>query len=437
MFNRLKAHLFSGGAAGPASSGASASAGTTSTTSATPPSTTRPRYIPNLYPVGDTTIETYFRRLLSGPDTAESTSLSDLVREDVVAAAIHVARTDPSGRCVVPPADKFLPVLTRCITTVDFETAQFADEYMAEPEEAGISALQSPLLLQILVAVALKHRHKEMLRDLLKKHGENRPPSTIFEDAGCDAFRGSPFGSGVLDDPNYGKQAWLLLSDAGWAPPLTEEFDRPSLAINGIAADSDTARHTLTKMAEMSSADPAGALLHLDMLVASGLDPQPFTGYILDALVKDGTPAMVAHFLGVVTRKTYDGIPPRPKWPGMQSLLTKAAARPPNVEEEVLASDGEDPDVVDEGNAAANVSEDQKDKRNPRKERRRQRKRAERAQQGQNSEKNNGYGVLRVLVDIGGMDIHTSPGIWYKQGPDDEHPMALSRSTELPDGSFI
>lgn len=445
MFDKLKAHLFAGGAAAGTASSSGASA---STPSNAPPTTTRPRYIPNLYPVGNTTIETYFRRLLSSGtvDPKESTSLGDLVREDVVAAAIHVARHADGS--VVPPADKFLPVLTRCITGIDYETVQFADEYMAEPEEAGVSALQLPLLLQILVAVALKHRNKEMLRDLLKKHGSNRPqPSTIFEDAGPEAFCGSPLGAGVLDDPNYGKQAWGLLHEAGWAPLLPKEYDRHSLAIESMDTDSEAARHSLAKMAEMSSTDPAGSLLHLDMLVASDLDPTPFTGFILDSLVKDGTPAMVAHFLGVVTRKTYDGIPPRPKWPGNQSLLTKAAAKPPNVGgEEELASDGEDPDKVDGVETAvdggpASVSEDdnedthKKVEQNPRKERRREKKRNDKARQGQNAEKNYGYGVLRVLVDIGGMDIHTSYGTWYKKGPDDEHPMSLHRSTALPDYS--
>lgn len=92
MFNRLKAHLFPGAGAGGAATG---------TTASTPPSTTRPRHIPNLYPVGDTTVETYFRRLLAGAvDATDGVDLADRVREDVVAAAIHVARTD--GHCVVP-----------------------------------------------------------------------------------------------------------------------------------------------------------------------------------------------------------------------------------------------------------------------------------------------------------------------------------------------
>ncbi|KIH87085.1 hypothetical protein SPBR_04979 [Sporothrix brasiliensis 5110] len=399
MLSKLKAHLFSGGSGRGTTTDSTASSGS----SASPQSVkqpARPRYIPNLYPVGDTTIETYFRRLLTGAvDKSADSGLADRVHEDVVAAAIHVAS---AGGYVLPEATKFLPTLTRCITA-DYDTVRFADEYMAEPEEAGVSALATPLLLQILVAVALKHRHKDMLQDLLEKHGRCRPEMTLFATVGPGAFRGAPRGDGVLDDPHYGPAAWALLANAGWAPSLRTDHAVHALPVGLSSPDSEEARHAIAAAAVQSYTDPGGALAALDDWLARGLDPQPLTGWILDALVKDGTPAMVAHFLGVVSRKVYDGIPPRPKWPGMQSLVTMAAARPP------ASRAGESITSVSHTIEPATVGKETRD--------------------------NPGYGVLRVLVDIGGMDIHTSPGTWYKSGPDDEHPMALSRSTQLPDGS--
>lgn len=304
-------------------------------------------------------------------------------------------------------------MLTRCVTA-DYDGVLFANLYMTEPEEAGVSALAMPLLLQILVAVALKHRNKDLLRDLLERHGSNRPQPTLFETVGSDAFRRSTRGDAVLDDPHYGRPAWALLAEAGWAPPL-EGDDNASLPVGTVG--SEEARLAIAAAAARSHSDPEDALAVLDDWLARGLDPQPFTGWLLDALVRDGTPAMLAHFLGVVTRKVYDGVPPRPKWPGMQSLVTMAAARPSTSTSTSSAAgtaSGSATRVA--SNETASVSEDSKTA-------------------SASEARNDGYGVLRVLVDIGGMDIHTSPGTWYKKGPDDEHPMALSRSTQLPDGS--
>ncbi|CAK7199184.1 hypothetical protein SEUCBS139899_001857 [Sporothrix eucalyptigena] len=354
MFRKLKTHL----GVGPASPPTSAAA--------TP---TRPKtykHIPGLYPVGSTTIETYFRRLLEDPlQELSEDEMTTLLRKDIVAAAIHIARQEG----LAPKALQLIPLLTRCITGT-YEAVQFADGYFVEEE--AVSALSTPLLLQILVAVAVKHRYVDMLRDLLQRHCQNKPETSLFKHA--ENFLDAPHG--VMSDPNYGPRVWKLLVNAGWASPLSDS-DAAVATDGGNPIDSEEACQLLKAAAAKSNTDPEDSLAILDDLVRRNLDPVPYTGLMLDVLAKQGTADMLAHYLPLISRKVYDGVPPKAKWPGNQSAVTMAAAR---------------------------RDED-------------------------------GTGVLKVLVDLAGMDVHADKGIWYKAGPDDEHPEALIRSTRLEDGS--
>ncbi|CAK7213690.1 hypothetical protein SBRCBS47491_001891 [Sporothrix bragantina] len=385
--------------------------GTTAASSSSPSSSTPPaktyRHIPGLYPVGNTTVETYFRRLLEGPLTIVSDDdLPKLVRRDIVAAAVVVARQ--AGLTPLPSADQLLPLLTRCITGT-YEAVAFADEYFVE--EGVPSSLEAPLVLQILVAVALKHRHADMLKELLAHHGQHRPQETLFEDP--DNFREAPHG--ILSDPNYGPRVWKMLADAGWAQSL--ETDEP-VSDTLAPIDSEEARPLVMAAAAQSKTDLAGALAVLDELVRRGLDPVPYTGTLLDVLVKGGTAEMVAHFLPLVSRKMYDGVPPRAKWPGMQSVVTMAAARVDSSrcgDERREQSERSEETSTNERSKTLERSEDEKET--------------------EHSEDPESTRVLRVLVDLAGMDVHVEAGVWYKAGPDDEHPEALKRSKRLVDGS--
>lgn len=350
-----------------------------------------PVHTPGLYPVGNTTVETDLRRLLAAAPRAHSSpdgpAFQALLGEDVVAAAILLAQTVPGAM----PADAtaLIPVLTRCITG-SVDDVRFADAYMAEGDPAGVSALASPLLLQVLVAVAFKHRHKAMLGGLLSGgRAGPRPARTLFRMASDPSVSFAD----VLGDPNYGRQAWALLVEAGWAdhlPGRGGRDDPPDGSANVDRPDPEAALRAVTAAAAQSRSDPAAALAVVDDLVRRGWDPQPYTGSVLSVLVREGTADMLAHVLPCVSRALFTGVPPQPRWPGEPVLVTMAAAR------------GHRTDSADSADEALRV--------------------------------------LRVLVDVGALDIPTAPGgdgrgLWYKRGPDDEHPAALLRSTRLPDGS--
>ncbi|CAK7237425.1 hypothetical protein SCUCBS95973_009955 [Sporothrix curviconia] len=376
------------------------------------------RHTPGLYPAGNTTVETYFRRLLEGPLPVFG---NDLVRRDIVAAAVAVARQ--AG--VAPPADRLLPLLTRCITGT-YEAVAFADAYFVE--EGGPSALATPLVLQVLVAVALKHRHADLVRELLAHNGrQHRPETTLFEGGDPSVFGESPHG--ILSDPSYGPRVWGMLADAGWAPSLSVRDDNSSDSALLSPIDSEEARPLLVQAAAQSRTDPAGALAVLDELVRRGLDPVPYTGYLFDVLVKEGTAEMVAHFLPLVSRAVYDGVPPRARWPGMPSVVTMAAARSDKQSE----CRGEQSERSERSEENLERSEDKSEDKG---EKTLERSEDESEDRSGETLEPEGTTVLRVLVDVAGMDVHVDPGVWYKAGPDDEHPMAWQRSTRLADGSY-
>ncbi|EPE09094.1 hypothetical protein F503_06870 [Ophiostoma piceae UAMH 11346] len=340
----------------------------------------QPHHYPNLYPVRNTSIELYFRRLLDHDITLKPPV------HDMVAAAIHSAKTDPAT--TMPPSDCLIPILTRCITST-YELVRYADEYMAEEGCPSCLAGQGSFkLLQILVAIALKHRNLDLLRHLVQI--QPTPPNTMFTVSNTfETF------APVLDDPNYGAAAWSVLVDAGWAHPLAIDKNDPRYDILLPRIPKSPSLPTLTKSwddmdvcydaieAAVLQGDCDHAVAVLDGLVARGFTPDPYTARLLRLLVSQSWGNMVLRFLALVPRTGNagcDGLPPRPVWPGDEFLVA-------------LAASGPEPRHTH---------------------------------------------ILQVLVEYGGMNIYTHSGVWYKDGPNDEHPMSLSgdiRFRRLPDRS--
>jgi len=227
-------------------------------------------------------------------------------------------------------------------------------------EQCGISAFNSPYLLQILVATALKHINKDLLDHLLLKG--DHPEPTIFQSAGDPARTRQVFAS-ILGDPTYGRQAWDALVRAGWAddlpPTLLPIIAKPLSS----TPDEDKGFELIQQALDLLKTDPEAALSHFDAVIATGYNPQPYIHRTFSLLVGTGTAEMATRFLPLIPRSLYNGIPPQPKWPGEPFLVPKAAAR----------SDTE------------------------------------------------GLAVLRALVERGGMDVNVE--VWFRDTAD-SHPQA-------------
>ena len=248
-------------------------------------------------------------------------------------------------------AKYLIAILTRCVTK-EFDIVSGAEDYVRE--EIGISAFGTPAVLQVLVATALKHRNKEVLAKLVVAGPAPRHESVnIFRMMKEPSEIESTFSS-ILGDPNYGPAAWSVLSDAGWASQL--RF--PDRSAPGAEPDGPTGQQQLNDAISLARNDPAAGLTAFDNLLASGWKAYPSMGGTLDALIESGTGDMVAHFLAVLPRSYYDGVPPRATWPGEKTTAQKAAAVPGRL------------------------------------------------------------GALRALVEIGGMDVNGTE--WYRSGPIDD-----------------
>ncbi|KAK3682822.1 hypothetical protein B0T22DRAFT_472054 [Podospora appendiculata] len=332
----------------------------------------------SVYKVGDSTIETIFTAQLSIVCTPDGTIKvpsdgkgeaghpdndhcddSDLFLTALDFACGHLS----SEKHGLMAADKFIPVLTRCITE-SLDSIQHADGYMKK--QCGISALENPVLLQILVALAVKHRNMDLLRQLL---GDSNSAAAAKLNMLSETETESLFAT--LDDAIYGAEVWACLAAAEWVKPMarTEVVDSPP-----VCPDLDEGVKIVEDALALQQTNPSAALAMINTLLASGWEPQCYTGLVLERLVESGTATMLLRYLPRVSRTLYDGIPPHSVWPGDACLVARAAARADEAE---------------------------------------------------------GLRVLRVLVGTGGMDVSTD--CWYKAGVDDNHPHCYD--PRLPDQS--
>ncbi|KAH8900540.1 hypothetical protein GQ53DRAFT_740583 [Thozetella sp. PMI_491] len=326
-----------------------------------------------LYAVRDSTLEIYFQVTLSrfhasdgaGQKGEQLSSISH--GEDLFEVALEFIRTTSDS--ILPPSDVFIPVLARCPTQgLDF--VRGADEYMAE--KCGISSLSSPILRQLLVSLAIKHRNLNLLAELLEIGAA--PDPNVFHTINPTDARAESL-SLLFEDPHYARDVWSQLLASGWVEPARlAEITTTSKSTDFTIPSPDAGFDAVKEAVGFSAERPAAALATLTDIFSCGYDPAYRTGSTLDLLVASGTPSMLLRFLPLVSRTLYDSVSPHPRWPGRQSLVTVAAARAPQPF---------------------------------------------------------GLGMLRVLVEIGGMDINVTS--WYKRSNDDSH--SQTWDSRLPDGS--
>ena len=236
----------------------------------------------------------------------------------------------------------------------------------------GVSALKTPVLRQLLVALAAKHRNLGLVTQLL--HMGSIPDRHVFRMIDSKQIKEGSY-SHLFDDPEFANKVWSELLAAKWVerPILTDVG--PSAGLSSLpAVDPEAGLAIVRKAVALVLTDPNLALESFTELLSSGYQPSYYTGTTLDLLVGSGTALMLLRFLPLVSRTLYDGIPPHPRWPGAESLVTSAAARSADA---------------------------------------------------------HGLGIIKVLVEIGGMDINISA--WYKRGTEGDRPHAWD--ARLPDGS--
>ncbi|KAK3942855.1 hypothetical protein QBC46DRAFT_447417 [Diplogelasinospora grovesii] len=230
------------------------------------------------------------------------------------------------------PHSPLIQLFTRCVTSsiLDFVTA--ADDFMRDL--CGVSLLQDPLLVQVLVALAIKHRNLALLSQALHLSRPPPPEHNIFSSINPNQSSGT-FSLG-LRDGYYTNEVWSHLSSAGWVQPFPTDAPTPPSVPpqpvqEGVAPDAGPGFHIVQSTIDLHKTNPQKALAELNQLFYGHWvrwDPRPFTGEILRVLVEHGTATMVLMFLPLVLREVYDGIPPHPRWPGEDFLVTTAAARP-------------------------------------------------------------------------------------------------------------
>ncbi|KAJ3547796.1 hypothetical protein NM208_g1329 [Fusarium decemcellulare] len=207
-------------------------------------------------------------------------------------------------------------LLNRCvISDIDIVKGAISDMH----EETGISPVEEPQILPLLVVVAIKHHNYDVLRKLPPRRDSSPTVFDIVDSVTSQWVNASRPSSGI----------WSALAAGGWisSPDPTE-------LSNGRGAQDEALQADLRKYFVM--------------------------GKVLEACVDDRPPTHLRSYFPSIPRSLYDGIPPHPKWPGNRVLFKKASAR----------TDAE------------------------------------------------GVEILRILVEIGGMDINDST-TWWKAGDRD------------------
>lgn len=186
-------------------------------------------------------------------------------------------------------------------------------------EETGISVLESASILQLLLAVTIKHHN----HDVLQQMGIHRVTgSTIFDH--CSALILSQ-----LQSSNAHKKTWDALVKGGWV----KESQTPKKQDSATGA---------------KEVDPRAFNIHGNAQVP---------GSILSSCAKSLPSEDLKAYFPYIPRTLYTAIPPQHKWPGAPVLVKQAAAR---------------------------TDED-------------------------------GLEVLRLFVELGGMDVNDSQ-TWWKEG---------------------
>jgi hypothetical protein len=188
-------------------------------------------------------------------------------------------------------------------------------------EKTRVSPADEPLLLQVLVAVTIKHHNYNVLKKL-PPYKSSTP--SMFSTAASAMEHWI-----IASKPAAGIRA--ALTAGGWTALLDSTGD----SNDGAASQYDEALKEDLKN-------------HFSM------------GRVLDVCVEDRPSAHLRAYFPSISRSLYDGIPPHHKWPGDPTLVKKASART-------------DADGVE---------------------------------------------VLRLLIEIGGMDVNDSSS-WWKEGDHD------------------
>lgn len=174
----------------------------------------------------------------------------------------------------------FLRLLNRCVTCT-YDMVQGMDSWLKE--ETGTSAFETPSLLHILVAVAIKHYNYDVLVDLTK-----------FALPSSNIFTVCPSPTISYMESTLSPTQWDALQRAGWI--TASQRPREAKAASN----------------------------------ATGESQLPSTGTVggnLQSCVLDFPSSTLRSYFSHVPRTLYTGIPPYPKWPGDPVLVKQAASR--------------------------------------------------------------------------------------------------------------
>lgn len=237
----------------------------------------------------------------------------------------------------------FFRLLNRCVvSTYDFVEGAVLTMH----EETGVSAVQSPAILQVLLAVTIKHHNHEVLQKLAVHQATTDGLLKYASQVIHGALEKVGIHQAASDTIfTYASEVILSRLESSEAPLKTWE----ALAQGGWISASQIPASVREKVAMASMKPGAGDPRNLEV-----------PGAILNRLAKERASTELEAYFPYIPRTLYTGISPHPIWPGSPVLVKYAAARA-----------------------------------------------------GQE-----GVDVLRVFVELGGMDVNDSK-TWWKAGPHD------------------
>ncbi|KAH7118623.1 hypothetical protein B0J13DRAFT_196451 [Dactylonectria estremocensis] len=233
-------------------------------------------------PFGTVTLWTYFHNCinsLSSKSIIENHDLDAISQEDIVAAAFTIHAADAEATNILDH-ELFMKLLNRCVTR-EFDSVEGTDSWLKD--ETGISALKTPSLLHILVAVTIKHYNYDVLVELTKFQ---LPPRNIFTACPSSTIRHL--------ETSLPAKGWDALQQADWisASQRPQKDTEPSEPF----------------------AEPDGAI------------PRTVGG-TLSSCAKDLPSSHLRSYFCHIPRSLYTNIPPQPRWPGDPVLVKYAASR--------------------------------------------------------------------------------------------------------------
>ncbi|KAI3334885.1 hypothetical protein F4824DRAFT_171191 [Ustulina deusta] len=230
--------------------------------------------------------------------------LHALAEKDIIAASIKICMLETETRADFKftsraGEDAFITLLVAC---ADADMAEVKTLNGIVETLAGFSALTTPLLLQILVAVAFSHHNNALVLDLVT--WSPPPQRNLFNlrprrEGPCSTWLWSHW---LFSAPTGEKPlgVWAALLRAGWVAPCGDMMQ-------------------FVYRAQDSAEGPSHAIYIFERVLESkaGLPASPLT--TIEQTVRMGPPAVVARML---TRLPHRKIKPRPHF-----LLTDAARR--------------------------------------------------------------------------------------------------------------